>query len=87
MKSLFAKQETAILISYNINIGIDIIIKLIGSGGVIIAESITVIAIASLLYVFKNAGLINPIEENKNDATGSSNIKPAPIIKERTKLK
>ena len=31
--------------------------------------------------------IINPIEENKNDATGSSNINPAPIIKERTKLK
>ena len=59
------------LISYKISIGIDIIIKLIGSGGVIIAERITVTAIASLLYVFKNSGLINPIEENKKDATGN----------------
>ena len=62
-------------------------IRLIGSGGVIIAERTTVIAIASLLYVFKNSGLINPIEENKNDATGNSKINPAPIINDSTKLK
>ena len=45
-----------ILISYKITIGIDIIIRLIGSGGVIIADNITVIIIASLLYFLKKSG-------------------------------
>ena len=62
-------------------------IKLIGSGGVIIADKITVPIIASLLYCRKNLGLIIPIDEKINEATGSSKITPEPIINSMTKLK
>ena len=75
------------LISYNITIGIDIIIKLIGSGGVIIADNITVIIIASLRNFLKKLGVIIPIDEKRNDATGISKIIPEPIINAKTKLK
>ena len=61
--------------------------KLIGSGGVIIPDRITVPAIASLLYWRKNLGVIRPIEENKKEATGNSKIRPEPIISAKTKLK
>ena len=75
------------LISYNITIGIDIIIKLIGSGGVIIADSITVTIIASLRNLLKKLGVIIPMDEKRNDATGISKITPEPIINAKTKLK
>ena len=75
------------LISYNITIGIDIIIKLIGSGGVIIADNITVTIIASLRNLLKKLGVIIPMDEKRNDATGISNITPEPIINAKTKLK
>ena len=75
------------LISYNTTIGIDIIIKLIGSGGVIIADNITVIIIASLRNLLRKLGVIIPIDEKRNDATGISKITPEPIINAKTKLK
>ena len=53
-------------------IGIDMIIKLIGSGGVIIADKTTVPIIASLRYCRKNLGLIRPIDEKRKEATGNS---------------
>tara|TARA_Y200000002_G_C22184502_1_gene456603 strand:+ start:293 stop:547 length:255 start_codon:yes stop_codon:yes gene_type:complete len=84
---LFANHDTKILISYKITIGIDIIIKLIGSGGVMIADKITVPIIASLLYCLKKAGFIKPMDENKKEATGNSKIIPEPIINAKTKLK
>ena len=63
------------------------IIKLIGSGGVIIADSITVTIIASLRNLLKKLGVIIPIDEKRNDATGISKITPEPIINAKTKLK
>ena len=63
------------------------IIKLIGSGGVIMADKITVPIIASLLYCRKNLGLIRPIDEKRKEATGNSKIAPEPIISASTKLK
>ena len=75
------------LISYKITIGIDIIIKLIGSGGVIIADNMTVIIIASLLYFLKKSGVTIPMDEKRNEATGNSKITPEPIIIAKTKLK
>lgn len=68
-------------------IGIDMIIKLIGSGGVIIADKTTVPIIASLRYCRKNLGLIRPIDEKRKEATGNSKIAPEPIINASTKLK
>ena len=76
-----------ILISYRITIGIDIIIKLIGSGGVIIADNTTVIIIASLLYCLKKSGVTIPMDEKRNETTGNSKITPEPIINAKTKLK
>ena len=55
------------------------IIKLIGSGGVIIADSITVTIIASLRNLLKKLGVIIPIDEKRNDATGISKITPEPM--------
>lgn len=75
------------LISYKIIIGIDIIIKLIGSGGVIIADNMMVIIIASLLYFLKKSGVTIPMDEKRNEATGNSKITPEPIINAKTKLK
>ena len=63
------------------------IIKLIGSGGVIIADSITVTIIASLRNLLRKLGVIIPIDEKRNDATGISKIKPEPIINAKTKPK
>ena len=62
------------------------IIKLIGSGGVIIADSITA-TIIPLRNLLKKLGVIIPIDEKRNDATGISKITPEPIINAKTKLK
>ena len=65
----------------------DIIIRLIGSGGVIIADKITVLIIASLLYCLKKLGVTMPIDEKRKEATGNSKTMPDPMIKAKTKLK
>ena len=67
-------------------IGIDIIIKLIGSGGVIIAANITVIIIASLLYCLKKSGVTIPMDEKRNETTGNSKITPEENLGSSVKL-
>ena len=61
--------------------------KLIGSGGVIIAERITAIIMASLRYFRRKSGVKRPIDENKKEITGNSKTKPEPRISASTKLK
>ena len=64
-----------------------IISILIGSGGVIKAESIIIATIACRRYFLRNFGVTNPTDDKISDTIGISKIIPAPIISHVMKLK